>query len=169
VKALSVDALRGLAVDLETELAKLQTLERDIYAVQAEITRDPVHARLFYENLAFKLHNFYTGCERIFHLVVTELNGAPVTGFDWHQRLLERMAATWEDRPPVLSHATVRLLREYLGFRHVVRNLYGFELDTERVEHLVTRYPLIWQQVQGDLSRFLAWLRQLADQLDVSP
>jgi hypothetical protein len=29
-----------------------------------------------------KLHNFYTGYERMFHLVVAELNGAPVSSFD---------------------------------------------------------------------------------------
>jgi hypothetical protein len=56
-------------------------------------------------------------------------------------------------------------LREYLAFRHVVRHLYGFELDEERLERLVTRYPLVWQQVEADLQRFVAWLETLAEQL----
>ena len=38
-----------------------------------------------------KLHNFYTGCERIFQMVISKLNGAPPSGFDWHRRLLDRM------------------------------------------------------------------------------
>jgi len=61
--------------------------------------------------------------------------------------------------------AFVRGLREYLAFRHVVRHLYGFELDEERLERLVTRYPLVWRQVETDIQRFVAWLEALAEQL----
>jgi hypothetical protein len=166
MKQLSAGALRGLAVDLDNELGQLQRLALDIHAVRNEIERDPLHARLFYENLALKLHNFYTGCERIFNLVISELNGAPVAGYDWHQRLLERMAATWQDRPPVLRRETMQALREYLGFRHIVRNLYGYELDTERIERLLARYPQVWQNFEADLRTFLLWLNNLAEQLE---
>ena len=55
---LSVGALRGLAVDLENELGHLIRLDIDIQAIRLEIEHDPTHARLFYENLARKLHNF---------------------------------------------------------------------------------------------------------------
>lgn len=166
MKQRSPQELRGLAIDLENELARMQHLADDIGQVRVEIDEDPQHARLFYENLALKLHNFYTGCERIFNLIIAELNGAPLSGFDWHQRLLDRMTSTWDDRPPMLSHETAHQLREYLGFRHVVRNVYGYELDTERVERLVDRYPFVWHRFQEDVARFLHWLRSLADQLD---
>jgi hypothetical protein len=49
----------------------MQRLERNILAVQQEIQQDPKRAKLFYELQALKLHNFYTGCERIFSLIVT--------------------------------------------------------------------------------------------------
>lgn len=65
----------------------------------------------------------------------------------------------------MLSPATVENLREYLAFRHVVRNIYGFELDRERIERLVARYPEVWRQVEADLQRFIAWLDALADEL----
>jgi hypothetical protein len=165
MKPPSAVALLGLAVDIEAELEQLKHLANDIAAVQVEIRCDPGHARLFYENLALKLHNFYTGCERIFNLIVAELNGAPLSGYDWHQRLLERMAVVWEDRPPLLTRETVRQLREYLGFRHVVRNLYGYELDTERIERLVERYPAVWQAFYTEVKRFADWLRILANSL----
>lgn len=84
-------SLRGLASDVQTELAHLRRLADDIAAIHAEIAQDPAHTRLFHENLALKLHNFYTGCERIFQMVISKLNGAPPSGFDWHRRLLDRM------------------------------------------------------------------------------
>lgn len=122
-----------MAGDITAELEHLRTLARDVAEVQAEIERDPDHARLFFENLALKLHNFHTGCERIFQTVVSELNGAPPTGFDWHRRLLERMGMAWQGRPALLAPASVENLREYLASRRVVRNIYGFELDVERI------------------------------------
>lgn len=164
----SPERLRGVAADILTELERLQRLSEDIAFVHAEIARDPGHARLFYENLALKLHNFYTGCERIFQTVAAELNGAPPGGFDWHRRLLERMGAAWGDRPAVLSRDSVDSLREFLAFRHVVRNLYGFELDEERIERLIARYPVVWGQVEADLRQFIAWLETLADRLSAS-
>ena len=76
MKQKSASELRELAADLESELAKLQRLQQDFLMVRDEIARDPAHAHLFYENLALKLHNFYTGCERVLQMVATEMNGA---------------------------------------------------------------------------------------------
>ncbi|NOX61202.1 MAG: hypothetical protein GXP42_04545 [Chloroflexi bacterium] len=160
------DALRGLAADIEAELKHLHLLEEDIAQVRQAIASDAEHARLFYENLALKLHNFYTGCERIFRMVVSELNGGQPSGYDWHRRLLERMGMPWQERPPLLSAESIAGLREYLAFRHVVRNIYGYELDTERVEHLIERYPQVWRHVENDVQEFINWLREFADQLE---
>lgn len=158
--------LRSVAVDITAELAYLRRLADDIAFVVAQMAAYPEHARLFAENLALKLHHFYTGCERIFQTVVAELNGAPPSGFDGHRRLLERMGVAWQDRPALLSPETLENLREYLAFRHVVRNIYGFELDRERIERLVRRYPAVWSQVEADCQRFVAWLTTTADHLD---
>ena len=75
------------------------------------------------------------------------------------------MGAAWGSRPAVLSTGSVEGLREYLAFRHVVRNIYGFELDVERIVDLLGRYPEVWRQVEADIERFVAWLGALADQL----
>jgi hypothetical protein len=165
MKRMSADELRELGLDIDLELAYLRRLEGEVGQVQTEIVRDPARAALFYENLALKLHNFYTGCERIFRLVAAELNGALPEGFDWHKRLLERMGAEREERPALLSPNTVQDLHEFLAFRHVVRNVYGFELDSVRVERLVVRYPQAWHQFEADVTRFVFWLRTLAERV----
>ena len=51
-------------------------------------------------------------------------------GFNWHQVLLEQMTNEIPDiRPAVISEVTYEALDEYRGFRHVVRNIYAFQLD----------------------------------------
>ena len=103
MQSFSPERLHGIAADIQIELKRLQRLADDIAFVRGEIVRDPGHSRLFDENLAHNLHNFYTGRERIFQTIATELNGAPPEGFDWHHRLLERMGMDRGDRPAVLS------------------------------------------------------------------
>ncbi|WP_008313453.1 hypothetical protein [Leptolyngbya sp. PCC 6406] len=165
MRPISAAALRELAADIEAELARLSRLEQAIQQVQAEIERDQLRSHLFYENLALKLHNFYNGCEKILRLVAVELNGGLPTGADWHQRLLDRMGQEREGRPAVLAPETASHLREFLSFRHIVRNLYGFELDSSRVAALLDRYPSLWAKVLRDVKAFVEWLRTLADHI----
>ena len=158
--------LRELAADIEFELERLRQLEQNIIYVQQEIERDPTRSELFYENLALKLHSFYTGCERIFSLIATELNGGVPSGSDWHKRLLDRMSTEREGRIAVVRPETAKQLREILGFRHVVRSLYGFELDPDRIARLIAIYPAVWAQTQADIEKFATWLRDLAQTID---
>jgi uncharacterized protein YukE len=155
--------LRELATDLEAELGRLERLAQETQRVWSEVQQDPARADIFYESLALKLHNFYTGCERIFRLISNDLNGGVPSGSDWHKRLLDRMAMDRDNRPAVLTVTTAQNLQEYLGFRHIVRNLYSFELDILRVEVLVQRYYSVWQGFDQDIRRFVQWLRDLAD------
>ncbi len=165
MKQISASQVRELVTDIEIELERLGRLELAIAQVYDEIQRDSERAPIFYESLALKLHNFYTGCERIFQLIISELNGSLPSSFDWHKRLLNRMGTEREELPAVLTPNTVVQLQEYLGFRHIVRNLYGFELDPNRLEKLVQHYPTVWHQVNSELREFINWLRQLAEQL----
>ena len=162
MKQLSMATIEGLANDIQVELYKLERLAKEIATVRHLLSTNPEQTGLYYENLAFKLHNFYTGCEHIFQMIADELNGFRSDGFEWHKRLLERMGIAQTGRPAVLSAHSVAGLREYLAFRHVVRNLYGFELDSTRVHQLVERYPTIWAWVSKDLHRFLDWHFDLA-------
>ncbi len=157
--------IRELVADIETELDRLTRLDAEMRRVEDEIERDPSHAPLFHESLALKLHNFYTGCERIFQLIASEINGGVPSSFDWHRRLLERMASEREGRIAVISPETAALLAEFLAFRHIVRNLYGFELDPARVGALAARQPAVWRRAESEIRQFAAWLRELAARL----
>lgn len=166
MKALSGDRLREIAGDIESELRRLQRLADDIEFVQNEARQNPRLSRLFFENLALKLHNFYNGCERIFQIVANELNSGLPEGADWHRRLLERMSDVREGRLEVVNDDTARALEAFRAFRHIVRNIYGFEIDAERVAQLVVDYGRLWPRVKADVERFTQWLRALAASLD---
>jgi hypothetical protein len=165
---MKIEATRvmALAEDISAELAKMRQLEPQIRRVQTELENNPDRADLLNENFALKLHNFYTGCERIFRLVATELNGGLPAGSDWHRRLLDRMQAEREGRPAVITPRLATKLQDYLGFRHVVCSLYGYELDPERVARLVSNYAETWHQFEQEIQVFTTWLKDLADNLN---
>jgi len=61
-----------------------------------------------------------------------------------------------EIRPAVLSPDTFESLNDYFSFRHVVRNLYTFSLNSERVEPLAESLPMCWHRLHQDLESLLS-------------
>lgn len=118
------------------------------------------------ESTALKLHNFYTACERIFERVSVVLDGAHPSTPDWHVRLLRAMTLEVpEVRPPVISSGLGDQLGEYLRFRHVVRNIYGFELDESDMESLLARLPETAREVAAQIGAFADELERLGREL----
>ncbi|MFQ5612361.1 MAG: hypothetical protein ACE5H9_09535 [Anaerolineae bacterium] len=166
MKHLNSREFKEIALDVEVELDQLARLRAEMEKVNRLVETMPELAHILYENQALKLHNFYTGCERIFRILASELNGALPTGYDWHKRLLERMAVAHQGRPALISSQTARSLEKYLAFRHVVRNIYGYDLDTDRVAQLVAQQADVWQRFEAEVRTFVDWLRKTADQLE---
>ncbi len=67
-------------------------------------------------------------------------------------------------RPAVLSPATREDLEELLKFRHLVRNIYGFELEPGRVEQLVEMTVALFPGLQSEIERFCNFLFDLYKQ-----
>jgi hypothetical protein len=63
MKKISANSIRELIKDIEKEIDRLTQLERGVIEVREEIKKDPERASIFYESLALKMHNFYTGGE----------------------------------------------------------------------------------------------------------
>ena len=49
-------------------------------------------------------------------------------------------------------------MKEYLGFRHIVRNVYAYKLDPSKVEKLVQNAPELFAQLSAELQAFAAFL-----------
>ncbi len=109
--------------------------------------------------IALDLHGFYTGAERIFEGIAKEVDRSMPSGSDWHLRLLRQMSAEIRGiRPPVITAETRNNLDQYRGFRHVLRNVYTFNLRPDRIQELADILPACYAALNGDLSTFIEFL-----------
>ena len=143
-----------------TDLDRVVT--RSERAVSAARQR-PEDQDLYLDAAALNLHDFYAGLERVFHHIATTIDKSMPSGPEWHRDLLRQMQVTLSQlRPPVLSAETIKALDEFLRFRHVVRNIYTFEFESQRIELLVQRLRPCFERVQNELLSFANFLEQLA-------
>ncbi|MGA7932398.1 MAG: hypothetical protein WCA35_02345 [Kovacikia sp.] len=146
-----------LVGEINHDLADLAKLVRQTQALMDKVqtTGDADYLG----TVALNLHGFYSGTERIFREVALAVDQKLPEGSDWHRRLLRQMAAAVPGvRPEVLSRETLQGLNDLCGFRHVVRNVYTFDLIPERVEALATKLPNCLAKLQTDLRVFCEFL-----------
>ena len=149
-----------LTAEIREEIGMLDSLVEAVTSVT--MPEDPDSRIIYRESLALKIHNFYTGCERIFCKIASELDGGVPRSHDWHRRLLLSMSLELEDvRPAVISKSTAREFNDYLSFRHVIRNIYGFEIEERKLLPLISRLPVVWKQAKTDFHRFLDMVVQI--------
>ena len=146
-----------LVAEIKDELAKLNMLAGKLSSQMSRLTNEEIA-----ESAALRLHNFYTGCERIFRLIASEVNGGVPQDLDWHKRLLTRVGLEIENiRPAVISSQTRKDLEELLKFRHIVRNLYGFELEPKRIKPLIVLTTSLYPHLADEIEKFAAFLMEV--------
>ncbi len=102
------------------------------------------------------LHDFYNCCERIFKKIAVELNGGMGRSDMWHRELLCKMTTTIDGaRPRVITDELAAELDDFLAFRHVFRNIYGFELKGERIIRLAKKFDKVSEQIEKQIELFL--------------
>ena len=138
----------------------VQRVERAIVAAR----RDTPERGLFIDSAALNLHDFYTGLERIFEQIASVVDKSVPSAHDWHRELVRQMAVDVPGlRSAVISTETARAIDEYRRFRHVVRNVYAFELDPEPVERLARMLSPTFALVSDNLLAFAVVLDGLAN------
>lgn len=158
--------LRDLQLDLGIERGKLAALVGSLQRLDGLIEAGTSTSETI-DSAALRLQSLYTGVERCLLLIVRVVNGGTPEGGDWHRRLLDRMATETESRPAVLSPEARTGLADLLAFRHVVRHLYAYELDADRVCRLLRRAIVLWPRIAADLVAFESWLEELETTPDV--
>jgi hypothetical protein len=109
--------------------------------------------------VALNLHAFYAGVEWIFEEIAREVDSAIPAGPEWRRSLLRQMAAELPGlRPPVIGRATRDCLDEYRSFRHVVRNVYTFNLRPARVRDLTIGLRPCYDALMEDVTAFCSFL-----------
>lgn len=91
--------------------------------------------------LAQRVAQAYTIIEGVLGFVARRIDRAPVTGEDWHKKLIARCSHPFEEpqRPALVSGPLANDLRELCEFRHVVRNIYPTRLAEPKVRENLER------------------------------
>lgn len=152
-----------LAERIRQEIEDLTAVAaRAAQAVQG-VRRVPEYQDHFVGSAALCLHDFYSGVERVLQLAASVVDRSAPPGPHWHRELLQQMTVALPGvRPAVLSPTTASRLEEYLGFRHVLRNIYAFRLDPDRIERLVGDLEGVLDSVRGELQAFASVLEALS-------
>ncbi len=144
-----------LISEIEKELHQLEELQGELKKIRSE------------KDIAFQrakgsiLHDFYNCCETIFKKIAVEMNSAYEQSETWHKSLLYKMTIPIEGlRPRVISDELAADLDEFLAFRHVFRNIYGFELKGDRIDYLAKKFDKVVENFRKELEGFLRFLRE---------
>jgi hypothetical protein len=152
-----------LAERIRKELDDIERLVARANRALSTASENPQDADLFLDSASLNMHDIYSGFERIFKQIAATVDGTVPTSPEWHRELLEQMGLDLPKvRPPVLTSGSLRKLDEYLRFRHVVRNVYTFSFDPERIGRLVMELEPVFDQVQQELSAFAAFLESVS-------
>ena len=116
----------------------------------------------YWDGVALNLHGFYTGVEHIFEDIARTLENSVPSGSEWHVDLLTQMSGEIEGvRPAVISRETRVCLDEYRGLRHVVRNVYAFNLRSARLNELTNGLNDCFDRVQKELLALADFLESI--------
>lgn len=136
--------------ELETLVQKTQSLLNKLRATQDDD---------YIGTIALNLHSFYSGVERILKQIAQTIDHSVPDTENWHRQLLRQMAAPVRPiRPAVLRPETLEMLNDYCSFRHVVRNIYSFNLKLDRVDPLAEALPTCLTFLKADMKRFISTL-----------
>lgn len=155
--------LRQLSARIRSEL---KDVERVLHRVEEGWKRARRSSDDYYlDGVALNLHGFYGGLERLFERIAVIVDDARPVGQNWHQVLLRQMGQEVAGvRPAVISESTRAKLDAYRSFRHVARNIYTFNVDPAKLEHLVVEAAICFAQARAELLAFADLLERQASQ-----
>ena len=108
------------------------------------------------------LHDFYTCIEKIFRNIAIKIDEEIPSGPSWHSNLLERMNLSIPTiREKVIDADLKNTLYDYMRFRHIFRNVYGFELNWDKMGHLVVSIDNAYKDFKSQIQKFLSFLDQV--------
>ncbi|MEK7787964.1 MAG: hypothetical protein AAB658_21370, partial [Chloroflexota bacterium] len=112
--------------------------------------------------IASVLSDIYEGAEKAFERIARAMSEPLPSGFGWHQKMLAQMGEpVVGQRPAVIQPKTQRQLDDFRRFRHVERHRYGFDLDWENIQELLTDSDQALNLLIADLETFCIFLEQL--------
>ncbi|MEL4897222.1 ribonuclease toxin HepT-like protein [Crocosphaera sp. Alani8] len=131
----------------------------ELFLTQLNDSSDLIYQEALVNSLALNLHGIYTGIERIFKVIATEIDLSLPTGNKWHRDLLDQMAVKIPNvRTEVITEESRAILDELRRFRHVLRSAYSFQLDKQKVLIVVNNFLIYHHQLIQEIQSFCNYL-----------
>ncbi|MFW5985811.1 MAG: hypothetical protein ACOCQH_00475 [Halanaerobiales bacterium] len=147
---------------IEEEISEIDKLTKKIIEAWGQAQKN--NDSYYLDSVALNLHGFYSAIERIFELIARDIDENFPRGSSWHRDLLIQMKTEIKKvRPAVISRSTYQQLDEYRGFRHVVRNVYTFNLSEKRIQPLVDDLQETYSGLKEELEVFINFIETAAD------
>ncbi|MFQ5855841.1 MAG: antitoxin [Anaerolineae bacterium] len=160
------DVYQELAERIRDEMAELERAIQRVLHAWSQVQQTP-DEQAYVDSVALNLHGFYSGLERLFELIARHVDRNLPSGDTWHRDLLEQMAEEMPGvRPAVIHQTNAHALDEFRRFRHLVRNVYTFNLIPDKMEPLTSALPGLWPQVRAEMLAFADFLEALAQAND---
>jgi hypothetical protein len=157
-----IERYRVLASRIRQELSNLEQVVARAERAMTAMRQHQQDQDLYLDATALNLHDFYAGLERSLHQIAATVDRSVPSGREWHRELLRQMTvAVPQIRPQVLSAPTAKAVDEFLRFRHIVRNVYALDFESERIEQLTRQLRPTFQHVKDELLAFADFLEQL--------
>ncbi len=159
---------QALVTRFKGEISDLDSLAQRISRAWMFAQTSPAEQDMFLDSVALGLHGFYSGLESLFLQVARHLDDNVPDGDGWHAKLITQMHVETDLRPAVITLSDVEFLDELRRFRHLVRNVYAFNLLPDRIEPLVQQVDQKWPHLRTELvafSEFIASLLDIEDQV----
>lgn len=101
------------------------------------------------------LHSFYNGVENIFTMIAKYYGVIITDSVTWHKDILKSMQSAHDNRKRIISETTGDRLLEYMMFRHFYRHAYGFQLDWNKMKHLINGMSGLWESLKTEINYFI--------------
>lgn len=135
--------------DVKIELQNLERLIKEMQDLMSRIGEEPDF--IIFRTAGSILHDFYCGIEKIFERIAINVDNNMPKGEDWHIKLLFQMIKSKKGRKAIIDSALLQDLKEYLRFRHLFRNIYGFELKWDKIKPLCIRLDDVYNKLKISL------------------
>ena len=154
-----------LIAELRHDIELLRALEEKNRRALDRVDKGAVD-ELDWAALAYTIHNAYNAIEN-YCLRITKFFENELETSSWHRDLVRRMMIEIPElRPALFDRGLAERVDELRGFRHRFRNMYGSDLDPERVRLVQSRLPATLSEFYRAHEAFIEKLRLIQDSLE---
>ena len=164
---MSTELLLIMRIDSKSALTLAALIRSDLASIdriESHVSQFNLNNLSFAElnSLGYSLHNIYNALENCFKQISQSFENHVHDNTRWHRELLEKMFLDIKHlRPAVFPEELRSPLVELLGFRHVFRHAYDFELDQTKTAALWKRWLDENASVKQSLTLFANKLEEL--------